>query len=96
MKSLSREAESEIINFYKKGETTQTIADLLDISLSTAHKYIHKNINRFEIRDACYLRDSNRDQEILDMCKSGLTYREVGKRFNISGERVRQIVARTK
>lgn len=37
-----------------------------------------------------------RDPEILKLRKSGLTLREIGKMYGISGERVRQICNRPK
>lgn len=42
------------------------------------------------------IRNYQRDKEIFELRQSGMTFEKLGKRYGISGERIRQLYSREK
>ncbi len=94
MKTIDSDKQAEIAKLYRTGLNIIAISDLISVSVSTTHKYIHKYISPSELRG--YNINLLRDREILSLYDSGFTMDEIGKEFDISRQRVSQIIHRNR
>lgn len=100
IRSISRKDDfvqsSEFLALYNAGFSYQDIAEKYDLSECTVKKYLtdHPDFEKrtssvISARQSAKLAKSN---EFLELYKQGLSYQEIGDKFGISRERVRQIL----
>lgn len=86
----------DIVRLYNSGLNIREIAEKLEVCDVTVSKYLPKYIERRH-GQKCGPRgpqNINREKKIVSYYKSHMTLREIGSIFNISYERVRQIISR--
>ncbi len=49
--SIPFNIENKIVESYRDGQSMQTIADTLNISIGTVNKYVHKNMTEENMRE---------------------------------------------
>lgn len=79
-----------IIEYAKQGLTIQEIADATNRSYSYIQQIV-KNLNIDVKRQRPLFETSQRNKDIYELRKQGLTLKEIGLRYGIQRERVRQI-----
>jgi len=79
---------------YQGGESVAELASSYGVSLSAVYTYLNKCGVEFRRgRHALSKWESSEGSRLAEMYEGGMTLREVGEEFGISGERVRQILS---
>lgn len=87
---------NDFFELSKEGFSYQEIAELHDVSEGTVRKYLKEHPD-FDTRSApaALQRQQKRlekSNEFLDLYKQGLTYQEIGDKYGLTRERVRQLL----
>jgi DNA-binding CsgD family transcriptional regulator len=87
---------NQFFALWEEGFSLQDIAELYDLSESTVRKYL-KEHSEFELRPTPINLEKQKkrlekSEQLLELYKQGLSYQEIGDKFNISRERVRQLL----
>ncbi len=85
----------DLLSLYRELGTATAVAERVGVSLPTVCKRLHEcGVELRRGRIPLGAQDKTRETAIVAAYRSGRTLRSVGEAFGITGERVRQIIAR--
>ncbi len=84
---------AEIIRLHLTSMSINEISEVLQVRITAVRRVIDE-FNGEQMRDSRQLQNQHQVEEIIALIRGGMTLREVGIQLNISGERVRQILAK--
>ncbi|MEI8118929.1 MAG: zinc-ribbon domain-containing protein [Methylophilaceae bacterium] len=83
---------NQFLSSYNDGFSFAEIAELYGVSKATVRKYLNEHPDFTPINVEKNKKRLEKSNQFLELYKQGLTYQEIGDQFNLSRERVRQLL----
>lgn len=81
----------EFLSLYNDGFSYQDIAELHDVSEGTVRKYLNEHPD-FDLAELKRKQRLEKSSVFLELYKQGMTYQQIGDKYGITRERVRQLL----